>query len=52
MRYINKNFVPLAQEVSKETKQCYNKVPIKTEKEKKRANQLIPKQTKGRCHHI
>jgi len=52
MRYINKSFVPLAQEVSKKTKQSYNKVPIKTEKENKRANQPIPKQTKGRCHHI
>jgi len=52
MRYINKSFVPLAQEVPKKIKQSYNKVPIKTEKENKRANQPIPKQTKGRCHHI
>jgi len=28
MRYINKSFVPIAQEVPKEPKQSYNKVPI------------------------
>jgi len=48
MKYINKSFVPLAQEVPKKTKQSYNKVPIKTEKENKRANQPIHKQIEKR----
>jgi len=42
MRYINKSFVPLAQEVSKETKQSYNKVPIKTETENNKSKSANP----------
>jgi len=47
MRYINKSFVPLAQEVPKETKQSYNKVPIKTEKENKKSKSANPQINKG-----
>jgi len=42
MRYINKSFVPLAQEVPKETKQSYNKVPIKTETENNKSTSANP----------
>jgi len=46
MRYIDKSFVPLAQQVSKETKQSYNKVPIKTEKENKKSKSANPQTSK------
>jgi len=47
MRYINKSFVPLAQEVPKKTKQSYNKVPIKTETENNKSTSANPQTTKG-----
>ena len=47
MRYINKSFVPLTQEVPKETKQSYNKVPIKTETENNKSKSANPQTNKG-----
>jgi hypothetical protein len=38
MKYINKKFLSLTQGVPKETKQGYNKVPIKTTKDNKGKN--------------
>jgi hypothetical protein len=46
MRYINKKFWSLAQGVPKETKQGYNKVPIKTAKENNKNKSVNPQTSK------